>query len=479
MSEKIDFAAKSKTFAGTPLAELLLNAQFEPLASVKNPPKESAVEAIQKALVGLGYNVGKGGVDGRFGNDTATAVKQFQNDVVKKIDPKPLGVVAPATDGRVDWLTLLALDAACAFVETQSPAALGQTQPTEPESPTDMLFGIDFYQPDNDGRVPDWEKAKKEGPLSFAIIQSNQGTMEWPTFKRDWQASAVAGITRGAYLFLSFPFDGWRKKEGKVVQIQQRPAAPDVQAEAFVKTVGDLVERGMAVDFPPSVDVEFPGSKRPHGEKDSKGNDDDPRPGRFFTGMSAKECLEWVRKAWDVLHDHYGVAPIIYTSWRVWHEDLEEIAAFSGLIESPLWLAAYVWKKGQPAKRDPKWNVSWHAPPYFVGEHGDPNVPTPWGDKTNWWIHQHQGDASGFPGFNQVDMNRFRSMVKGARGDRVKWVQRRLGIDENGNYDDAMFDAVVDHQKSFGIDPANGVIGPRTFATLCWRRPDGAGGEAG
>ena len=96
-----------------------------------------------------------------------------------------------------------------------------------------------------------------------------------------------------------------------------------------------------------------------------------------------------------------------------------------------------------------------------------PAVPKPWGDAGNWWIHQYHGDASKFPGFNQVDVNRFHSMVKGATGDRVKWVQRRLGIDESGTFDDAMFDKLTEHQKKSGLDPS-GIIGPSTFATLCW-----------
>ena len=58
-----------------------------------------------------------------------------------------------------------------------------------------------------------------------------------------------------------------------------------------------------------------------------------------------------------------------------------------------------------------------------------PPVPPPWGDATNWWIHQYQGDAVRLPGFptGNVDMNRFNTMTRGATGDRVRWVQRRSG----------------------------------------------------
>lgn len=52
-----------------------------------------------------------------------------------------------------------------------------------------------------------------------------------------------------------------------------------------------------------------------------------------------------IRSAWRVLKNYYGVAPVIYTSERVWREELRNLPA-SDLIESPLWLAYYPFKKG-------------------------------------------------------------------------------------------------------------------------------------
>jgi len=106
--------------------------------------------------------------------------------------------------------------------------------------------------------------------------------------------------------------------------------------------------------------------------------------------------------------------------------------------------------------------------------HWPAEVPKSWGgtaDPDNRRVDQYHGDAWKFPGFNQVDVNRFNSMVKGATGERVKWVQRRLGIDQSGTYDDAAIDKVKELQSGNGIDPADGVIGPRTFAVLCWMNP--------
>src|SRR4029078_1259496 len=91
-----------------------------------------------------------------------------------------------------------------------------------------------------------------------------------------------------------------------------------------------------------------------------------------------------------------------------------------------------------------------------VSKLSPPPVPPPWGDSTNWWIHQYQGDAIRLPGFStgNVDLNRFNTMLKGATGDRVKWVQRRLGIAQNGQFDSAIdgVSRVFNDRKGVGVD---------------------------
>src|SRR5215831_7376807 len=146
-----------------------------------------------------------------------------------------------------------------------------------------MIFGIDTASV-ADNKNPDWTKAKATGPIAFALIRSNFGTATDKAFARDWPKLKQAGLVRGAYLFLRFPRNG-------------KPApTPEAQAGAAIATIGDL-EDG---DLPPAVDVEFPGD------------------GRSETGLSAQECLDDVRAACAALQDRYGVAPLIYTSARVW-----------------------------------------------------------------------------------------------------------------------------------------------------------------
>jgi hypothetical protein len=227
---------------------------------------------------------------------------------------------------------------------------------------------------------------------------------------------------------LSFPHPKYPK----------HPPDAAAQANGFINKVGDLDQS----DLPPTLDVEFPG-------------------GSALTGLSHQRLLEGVRAAWNVLRERYSAAPIIYTSARVWRQDLGDLPA-PDLVESPLWLTPYPFGTRTAAVRNP----DAFAP---GGRYHPPRVPTPWG-VGNWWIHQYQGDARGLPGFRQVDMNRFNTMAKGATGERVKWAQRRLGIAQTGSFDDAMETALRVFQQKNGV-VADSVIDPRTFAFLCWSNP--------
>lgn len=228
-------------------------------------------------------------------------------------------------------------------------------------------------------------------------------------------------------MFLRFPRKG-----------SPAPASPRDQAKAFLAAVGRL-DRS---DLPGTIDVEFPGA------------------GRSETGLTARQALDWVRAARNVVATQ-GAAPILYTSARVWKEDLDNLDA-PDLVESPLWLARYYGDVRQPATLS--------AALFADGRH-DPPIPPPWGDHDNFWMHQYRGDALGVPGMsNTVDLNRFNSLREGTRGERVKWTQRRLGIPPSGHFDDAMARAVIAYQRDHQLDP-DGVIGPRTFARLCWELP--------
>lgn len=284
-----------------------------------------------------------------------------------------------------------------------------------------MIIGVDSSHVAGNGQI-NWTKAKAEGSIGFSFLRAAFGDIEDLDFSREWPRMRDLGIPRGAYFFLRFPSAG------------HTPAAPEAQAREACNIIGRLSKD----DFPPALDVEFPG-------------------GRSETGLTAQQCLDNVMAAWHVLADKYGTAPIVYTSARVWHECLEDLDQLE-LATSPLWLARYPFKSGAPI-RDA--NV-------FLGGRLDPPVPTPWRDQGNWWLHQYQGDAVGFPGFGgKVDMNRFHSMSVGNKGARVSWVQRKLMLEVTGIYDLGLEAEVRAFQRRNELQP-DGIIGPRTFARLCW-----------
>jgi GH25 family lysozyme M1 (1,4-beta-N-acetylmuramidase) len=283
-----------------------------------------------------------------------------------------------------------------------------------------MILGLDTASVAGNKNV-DWRKAKAGG-VSFAFLRSNYGDQQDTAFAREWPRVLEAGITRGAYLYLRHPRGG-----GKI-----KAPEPEAQAHAMVKTIGGV----QPSDFPPTVDVEFSGD------------------GRAETGLSARQCLDRVGRCVDVLRSTYGCAPILYTSARVWRDDLANLAAL-GMEDCPLWLARYPFKPG-PAKLGAALDGV-AAPP----------VPAPRaGDSDDWWFHQYQGDATSAPGFpsGNVDLNRFNPLVgafeplvRPGEGARARWVRDRL----NGT-------TLADFQSQHGLVP-DGVIGPRTFAYLAWQ----------
>lgn len=288
-----------------------------------------------------------------------------------------------------------------------------------------MIIGADSAGVDGNSR-PDYALAKRSMPigvdLGFVIMRGTYGILPDTTFQRDWKALGETDLVRGVYLFLRHP-----------QRIGDGGGAVVPQVEAFIKLVAPVLR---ANDLPPILDVEF--------------TDGDDR----------RHALARVSNTVIMLHNNFGVAPIIYTSARVWHEDLGNASA-AELASSPLWLAKpWPWALRTKAQLAP---VGLGSPTETA--HG---TLAPWGDADNWWLHQYQGDAVGFPGFDHtVDINRFHTMQIGAQGDRVRWVQRRLGVPVDGAFGPKTDAALRVFQQRLGLS-SDGIIGPKTFVKLCW-----------
>lgn len=73
-----------------------------------------------------------------------------------------------------------------------------------------------------------------------------------------------------------------------------------------------------------------------------------------------------------------------------------------------------------------------------------------------------------WPGFSHtVDANRFHNVAPGLKGTIVKWVQRRVGVSDDGDFGPVTEAAVKKFQAGHGLVD-DGVVGPATFAWLSW-----------
>ncbi len=282
-------------------------------------------------------------------------------------------------------------------------------------------FGIDYARVDGNKHPIDFKAAYAAG-CRFAILRGSWGTVQDTIYKRDADAIRAAGMSLGAYMFLRFPTK------------LQPVADPETQARTLIASVGAL-EPG---DLPVTLDVEFPGN------------------GRKDTLFSARQAIEWCERAHDTLR-HVYPSVMVYTSARVWHEDLADMPSKLGAA-CPLWIKTpYFWKTGRTYDTE-KFHV-------IGGE-----LPLPWATGPGCWFQQIQGDAVGVPGFSAtVDVNLFWPLQRGERGARVRWMQERLrnaGLKVDGDFGPATQVAVKTFQFQQKL-VVNGIVDLATFSALC------------
>lgn len=287
------------------------------------------------------------------------------------------------------------------------------------------MIGVDYASVD-DNAPPDFDKARQAG-TRFAILRAIYGRRVHnqsdsapvfvdPIWSRDKDAITAAGLRRGAYLFVCYPRKGIDTP------------APEMQAQAFI----EHVELTRDIDFVPIFDVE---------------EDSDV--------LGPAEMYDWTLRVSKALRAHYGAWPGMYTSAQVWADHLRNHAA-DELSECPLWLAKpWPWKENTEVHLD-------GAPGH------EPITIRQFGDDTNYWIYQYQGDATRWPGFSStVDANRFHCVTRNAKGTIVSWIQRRVGALVDGDFGPRTETAVKAFQAKHGL-ASDGIVGPATFAALSW-----------
>lgn len=156
------------------------------------------------------------------------------------------------------------------------------------------IHGIDVSH--HQGKI-NWQKLKDQGmidkfPVRFVMIKATEGASRIdPNFKENFFQARENGFTRGAYHFYSI-FSSAEK-----------------QAEFFIKNV--KLEKG---DLPPVLDVEH----KPKNQTD-------------------EEFVVSIRKWLDIVENHYGVKPIIYTYYKFKTRYLND----SVFDDYPYWIAHY------------------------------------------------------------------------------------------------------------------------------------------
>lgn len=148
------------------------------------------------------------------------------------------------------------------------------------------LTGIDLS---HHNEVADWSKVEA-AQLAFVILKATDG-MDYldPTFVDRYSALAGTGLIRGAYHFYETNDD------------------PTIQAKWFIKNVP--LTKG---DLPPIVDIER------------------------VKAPVANDLHKDFKIFLDLIEDHYGSKPIIYTGPNFWDHVMKE-----HLPNYPLWIAEY------------------------------------------------------------------------------------------------------------------------------------------
>lgn len=293
-----------------------------------------------------------------------------------------------------------------------------------------MIFGIDCASAGGVAKI-DWQRVRAAG-FAFAALRVTYSRSVDKVWLRERAKAKAAGLVILDWIFPILPST-------------KNPSPPSYasQMAAGAAALVDVLEEG--VDCPPFIDVEFPGG------------------GLRASHLDPKKVLATITAGTLQLRELVGVMPGEYSSGRVWHEDLGDQRA-PELADCPLWLAGYPFSGGQPPIMEPSRVAS------ACKAKGYPQVPRSLGDQGDWWFHQYQGNVIDCPGFGagMVDLNRFNVTLRGDKGDRVLWVQRKLRMAEaSGIFDAETETALRAFQAQRGL-ASDGIVGPRSFAALAW-----------
>jgi lysozyme len=163
---------------------------------------------------------------------------------------------------------------------------------------SEIAFGIDISQ--YQGGI-EWDKVGTHHPIEFVIVRATMGKNRKDThFDRNFQKAKDKGLMVGAYHYYDPNQHSLR------------------QAKNYCDNVS--LKKG---DFVPIVDIE-----------------------RVSRIQSMDRLRLGLQRYLDVIEDHYGCKPVIYTGLSYWETYLKE-----DFSEYPLWVAAYSSKRRQESQQ--------------------------------------------------------------------------------------------------------------------------------
>ncbi|TQL70238.1 lysozyme [Nocardioides albertanoniae] len=165
--------------------------------------------------------------------------------------------------------------------------------------------GIDVSH--HNGTV-DWARVAEQD-VDFAWIKATEGSAHTdPRFTANWSGAREAGLSTGAYHFMSFESPGTDQAQNMIATVPRVAGtlAPVVDLEPYGSFKGDL---------PPATEV--------------------------------RAILDPLLAA---LEDHYGTAPVIYTTPTAYRAFLVD-----GYRDNPIWFRSVAWPPRVPDGRD--WTI--------------------------------------------------------------------------------------------------------------------------
>lgn len=212
-----------------------------------------------------------------------------------------------------------------------------------------------------------WELLSGQG-IDFAFIKATEGSgLVDEQFKDNWENAGKTKMYVGAYHFFSFDSDA------------------KTQAQLYIDTVGELSGK-----LPPAADVEYYGDKRMHPPD---------------TDQVVSQLSEFL----NILEQHYGVKPIIYTTYPVYKSYIK------GRFEDyPLWIR----------------NV------YYP-----PDVDM----KGKWWFWQYS-DTAVLDGYSGKEKSIDRNVWRGTSEELEEW----LVPYESEEKENCNMDREIDEKKKMG-----------------------------